>query len=106
MLIEAQQKLAIQQLLRDRDDLAFRIEMALMSGQSRQLTLFLEDSEGLTFFQRHLLKDLRQLHQHAPREAASLQEQLLQGLPDGHQGAFDSQLKISQYPHLSSLAVR
>ncbi len=107
ILREAEQKIELQNILRARDELAFRIEMALMSGMSREIDKQREQSEALPFFLRHLIRDLRQFSKVTPREAEALKDRLIQGIQSqDNTNSFDKTMKADQSAHLNSLAVR
>ncbi|QLI80464.1 hypothetical protein HZU75_02310 [Chitinibacter fontanus] len=107
ILREAEQKIEMEKTLRARDELAFRIEMALMSGMSRELDKHREQSDALPFFLRHLVRDLGRFNQKSPRAAALLKERLIQGTqPQDQTGSFKVSLAADETIHLTSLAVR
>lgn len=107
ILKEAAQKAEVQNMLRHRDELAFRIEMALMSGVSTLLAKHDEHSDAIPFFLRYLMRDLREFNKIAPRFAQPLNDRLVQGMPSlTHDSSFNATLDVNQNTRLHSLAVR
>jgi hypothetical protein len=107
ILREAEHKVEMQKILRARDELAFRIEMALMSGMSREIDKQREQSEALPIFLRNLIRDLREFSKITPREADALKERLIQGIQSqDYSESFKTTIKADQSAHLTSLAVR
>ncbi|WP_373975972.1 hypothetical protein NT239_04170 [Chitinibacter sp. SCUT-21] len=97
----------MEKILQTRDELAFRIEMALMSGLSRELDKYREQSESMPSFLHALIRDLRAFAKIAPREATGLKERLIQGMHQQDQtGSFKVTMAADEHAHLSSLAVR
>lgn len=107
ILLDAAKKAEIENVMRQRDDLSLRVEMALMSGMARLLDVHLENSDGLPPFMRHLMRDLARLQQMVPREAATLRERLALGMQALDQtGSFKRTLIANEPGQLSTLAVR
>ncbi|WP_028448741.1 hypothetical protein [Chitinibacter tainanensis] len=107
ILVAAAQKVETEQLQMLALDLAFRIEMALNCGLAQQIDQFRENSEGMPFFLRHLLRDLRALDQKDSTLSAPLKRRLRVALqPHDQTGSFKRTLLANEPGQLSSLAVR